>query len=212
MNSLTIISILFGYLIGSISFPQIVAKLVKGIDLREVGSKNVGGRNTFFSVGVGWGVLAGVLDALKGVAALAASRALGLDYPDFIWAGLGAVAGHNWPFWLNFRGGKGISVIIGLASWFALPQVIIATVIGLIILGITSNMTLTSLIGFGLFLSILRIQEFDTEILLLFVYSVSIMLISILPYAVKLFRTPGGIREYFHDPDKGYRDEPESKN
>ncbi|MBW8010555.1 MAG: glycerol-3-phosphate acyltransferase [Chloroflexi bacterium] len=212
MNFLTFISIVVGYLIGSISFPQIVAKLAKGIDLREVGSKNVGGRNTFFSVGLGWGILAGVLDALKGVSAIVASRALGLEYSDYIWAGLGAVAGHNWPVWLGFRGGKGISVVTGLAVWFAFPQALLSLIIGLSVLAITSNMIISSSVGFILLLALLRIQEFENEIFLLFGYSVIIMLISILPYTIKLIRTPDGIRDYFRDPDKGYRDGGEKNN
>ena len=108
MATETHISLVLGYLIGSIPFPFIIAKWRKGIDLREVGSKNVGGMNAINNLGVGWGFFAGAMDVVKGVTALVVANAIGSPYPEFYWAGLAAVAGHNWPIWLNFKGGKGI--------------------------------------------------------------------------------------------------------
>ena len=81
MTSNLILSLIIGYLLGSIPFTQVVAKSVKGIDLREVGSRNVGGRNLIRSVGFGWGLTGGILDGLKGMAAIQAVQRL-LQYAN----------------------------------------------------------------------------------------------------------------------------------
>ena len=102
-----------GYLAGSIPFGLLLARAV-GVDLRKVGSGNIGATNVF-RVNKALGVLAFVLDALKGFlpafAAVWVSGAPG--WLGLAW-GAAAVAGHNWPVWLGFKGGKGVSTSVGM--------------------------------------------------------------------------------------------------
>ena len=107
--------ILASYLLGAIPNGLLLARL-KGVDLQKVGSGNIGATNVFRCVGKGWGVLAFVLDAVKGfVPAFFFPRLLEAAPP---WLGLAcgvaAVAGHNWPVWLKFKGGKGVSTSAGM--------------------------------------------------------------------------------------------------
>ena len=107
--------VLAAYLMGSIPNGLLLARL-KGVDLQKVGSGNIGATNVFRCVGKGWGVLAFVLDAVKGfVPAFFFPRLLETAPP---WLGLAcgvaAVAGHNWPVWLKFKGGKGVSTSAGM--------------------------------------------------------------------------------------------------
>ena len=107
--------ILASYLLGAIPNGLLIARL-KGVDLQKVGSGNIGATNVFRCVGKGWGVLAFVLDAVKGfVPAFFFPRLLESVPP---WLGLAcgvaAVAGHNWPVWLKFKGGKGVSTSAGM--------------------------------------------------------------------------------------------------
>ena len=107
--------ILASYLLGAIPNGLLIARL-KGVDLQKVGSGNIGATNVFRCVGKGWGVLAFVLDAVKGfVPAFFFPRLLETAPP---WLGLAcgvaAVAGHNWPVWLKFKGGKGVSTSAGM--------------------------------------------------------------------------------------------------
>ena len=107
--------VLAAYLLGSIPNGLLIARL-KGVDLQKVGSGNIGATNVFRCVGKGWGVLAFVLDAVKGfVPAFVFPRLLEFAPP---WLGLAcgvaAVAGHNWPVWLKFKGGKGVSTSAGM--------------------------------------------------------------------------------------------------
>ena len=107
--------VLAAYLLGAIPNGLLIARL-KGVDLQKVGSGNIGATNVFRCVGKGWGVLAFVLDAVKGfVPAFFFPRLLESAPP---WLGLAcgaaAVAGHNWPVWLKFKGGKGVSTSAGM--------------------------------------------------------------------------------------------------
>ncbi len=113
--------IVVAYLLGSVPFGLLVG-LARGVDVRTVGSKNIGATNVFRTVGKPWGVMAFLLDFGKGVAGAAlvpwlASLALGgVADPALLRlaGGLAAVAGHNWPVWLGFRGGKGVATSAGM--------------------------------------------------------------------------------------------------
>ena len=107
--------VLAAYLLGSIPNGLLIARL-KGIDLQKVGSGNIGATNVYRCVGKGWGIAAFVLDAVKGfVPAFVFPRLVECAPP---WLGLAcgvaAVAGHNWPVWLKFKGGKGVSTSAGM--------------------------------------------------------------------------------------------------
>ena len=116
---------LAAYLLGAIPFGLLVARC-KGVDIRTVGSRNIGATNVFRSVGKGPGILTFLLDALKGLvpALLFPVIATGLAGLEFgqslgLCCGVLAIAGHTWPAYLGFRGGKGVAtslgVVIGLA-------------------------------------------------------------------------------------------------
>lgn len=108
------ITIIIGYLLGSIPSAYIVTRLVIGKDIRHLGGCNVGGLNVFREVGP-WPALAvGIADAGKGVAAVAIAYWLLAVPPLFVLlAGLSAVIGHNWMVFLKFSGGKGMGPAIG---------------------------------------------------------------------------------------------------
>jgi len=109
--------ILASYLLGAIPNGLLLARL-KGINLQKMGSGNIGATNVFRCVGKGWGITAFILDAIKGfVPAFCFPLLLDVSTPP-IWLGLAcgvaAVAGHNWPVWLKFKGGKGVSTSAGM--------------------------------------------------------------------------------------------------
>ncbi|MFB0566164.1 MAG: glycerol-3-phosphate acyltransferase [Candidatus Aminicenantaceae bacterium] len=104
---------ILSYLLGSIPFSYIVAKIVKGVDIRIVGEGNVGGRNVWHVVGKKYGVIAGFLDFVKGALAYLVGFLLGLS-PWWIWlCGLFVVLGHCFPVFLRGRGGKGAASAMG---------------------------------------------------------------------------------------------------
>ena len=108
-----LVGCIVSYLIGSIPFSYIVAKKAKGVDIRVVGEGNVGGRNVWHVAGKKYGVIAGVLDMLKGLAAYRLGILLGLS-PWWIWlCGIFVVIGHDFPVFLKGRGGKGAASAMG---------------------------------------------------------------------------------------------------
>lgn len=103
------------YLLGAIPCGLLLARL-KGVDLRKTGSGNIGATNVYRCVGKGWGLAAFALDALKGFAPAFFFPRLVADAPGWLGlaCGAAAIAGHNWPVWLGFKGGKGVSTSAGM--------------------------------------------------------------------------------------------------
>ena len=119
---------LLSYLLGSVPTAFVLAKLVKGVDIRGYGSGNVGGTNVFHHVGKGWAILLGVFEILiKGALPVwIGLHILGLERssPLLVGAPLLAITGHNWSLYLKFQGGRGIGVAIG--SLLALSPLLLA--------------------------------------------------------------------------------------
>ena len=119
-----IIIAVIAYLLGSISFGMIVAKLKGGPNLREVGSKNTGATKVLRVMGVKTGLIVFVLDILKALIACIIGRVwMGLN--GAMVAGLAVVIGHNWPCFFQFKGGKGVaSTLAVMLMTFPIPAVI----------------------------------------------------------------------------------------
>jgi glycerol-3-phosphate acyltransferase PlsY len=113
-----------GYLLGSVPTAYIAGRLLKGIDIRQIGDGNMGAANAYRQLGPGVGFLVGIVDAAKG--ALAVVIALATDAPQAVvlLAGAAAVFGH---IFLGFRGGRGESTTIGvLLAVLTVPMLIVA--------------------------------------------------------------------------------------
>ncbi|WLD10505.1 glycerol-3-phosphate 1-O-acyltransferase PlsY [Planctellipticum variicoloris] len=130
MSSLAVsVTLLAGYFAGSIPFGLLLARALKGVDLRTVGSGNIGATNASRALGTKWGLVVLVLDALKGgLPAILLPRLwtgddVSLQQLTAV-AGLGAVLGHMYSCWLGFSGGKGVATSIGVllavSPWGAL--------------------------------------------------------------------------------------------
>lgn len=103
------------YLLGSIPFGLILAKLFSGTDVRKEGSGNIGATNVARVVGPMAGILTLVLDAAKGAAAvLLAERLSNASAAWMMIAGIAALLGHCFPVWLKFKGGKGVATAAGV--------------------------------------------------------------------------------------------------
>lgn len=119
MNSYLII-LLLGYFIGCLQFAYIYGKVVKKVDIRTICNKNAGATNAAQSLGIKVGVVIAILDILKAIAAAALVRYL---FPQLMStdgmlplyvSGAAVVLGHNYPFFMNFKGGKGTASTVGM--------------------------------------------------------------------------------------------------
>jgi glycerol-3-phosphate acyltransferase PlsY len=112
-----IISLVLGYLLGSIPTAYIVTRITRGKDIRQLGGGNVGGLNTFREVGALPALVVGIVDIGKGAAAVAIAYWL-LDVPQLfvMLTGLAVVIGHMWVVFLKFSGGKGMGPTFGVLA------------------------------------------------------------------------------------------------
>jgi glycerol-3-phosphate acyltransferase PlsY len=117
------IALVAAYLIGSIPPAYITGRLIKGIDIRQVGTRNMGAMNVFYQVGFAAGLLVLAVDIGKGAAAVALARWLGVPEIAAWLAGAAAVIGHNFPVFLKFHGGRGGATCIGILV-FLMPWAI----------------------------------------------------------------------------------------
>jgi len=111
---LGIITVFFSYLLGSVLFGELIAR-AKGVNLREVGSGNVGATNVSRALGKKYGVVVFLLDMLKGFIPTAlAVKLFGIDSLWVVLVGLAAVLGHMFPLYFGFKGGKGVATAFGV--------------------------------------------------------------------------------------------------
>ncbi len=205
MESNLLLSLILSYVLGSIPFAQIIAKRVKGIDLRQVGSLNVGTRNLSRSVGLGWGLLGGLLDFSKGYFSLVLAQRLGVPYPAYLSAGAAAMIGHNWPIWLRFRGGKGLATAAGIAVHLGLPQALASFAIWGLVMHFSKNVIVASVVSFGTLFAIFTLMGAPNEIIVFVLSLAALALLAALPDMLKTMRTKGAVEEYFRDPEIMYK-------
>jgi len=103
-----------GYLSGSIPFGLLIAKASKGVDVRGIGSGNIGATNVLRAAGKGAAALTLALDMLKGWAPVALGRTLGASDAQVAGVALATFLGHLYPVFLRFRGGKGLATFLGV--------------------------------------------------------------------------------------------------
>jgi glycerol-3-phosphate acyltransferase PlsY len=107
------LAFILGYLLGSIPFGLLLTKLAGTQDLRSIGSGNIGATNVLRTGRKGLAAATLLCDMLKGTVAVLIANYLG-GFNAAMLAGLGAFLGHLFPVWLNFKGGKGVAVYIGV--------------------------------------------------------------------------------------------------
>lgn len=162
-----IAAVLLSYLIGSIPTSFILARILKGIDIRQVGSGNVGATNVFRTIGKLPGLIALIIDILKGVLVVTFIANFfynlcltNLDYEPYrILLGFAVICGHIWSAFLKFRGGKGIATTIGVIFVVAPAISLPSLIIWLIVFLFTNYVSLASIalgLSFPIFASLLN--------------------------------------------------------
>ena len=130
---------LLAYLIGSIPFSYLIAR-ARGVDLRRVGSGNVGATNVARSVGLPYGVLAFLLDAGKGALAAWLANYWGLP----IWLAGFAVVGHDWSLFMGLRSGKGVATSLGILIIISWPAFLLTVGLWALVAWLTRYVSVAS--------------------------------------------------------------------
>ena len=132
-------TLLLAYFLGSLPFGLITGKLFYGKDIRDYGSKNIGATNVFRVFGKLPGIAVFLLDALKGYfSVVLIPQLFGVSTNIvLILGGLIAIAGHNWPVFLKFKGGKGVATSLGVALALAPKELGVAFVVFILLVSLT---------------------------------------------------------------------------
>jgi acyl phosphate:glycerol-3-phosphate acyltransferase len=134
------------YLAGSIPFGLLLAR-AKGIDLRQVGSGNIGATNVARAMGKGWAVAVLAADAAKGFVPVWLGRRFGLPATTVALAGGAAIVGHMFTVFLRGRGGKGVATSLGVASALSPIAAAIGFAAYIVVFAVTRLSSLGSLLG-----------------------------------------------------------------
>ncbi len=139
--------ILAGYLIGGIPFGFLIGKM-RGVDVRTVGSKNIGATNVYRTVGHKWGFLAFFCDFLKGLLPTLAAK---LWFPalDPVWVGLACVVGHTLTPYMKFKGGKGVATAFGMLMALIPALVSVAFLLFVVTVWLSHYISLGSMVAAG---------------------------------------------------------------
>ena len=139
-----ILAVAIAYLVGSIPFAFLLSRR-RGIDLRQVGSGNVGASNVLRTSGVATGVVAMALDGLKGALAVFVAERLAAGPATPMAAGLASVIGHIYPVWLRFHGGKGVATAAGVFAVLTPVALTVAAVVFLAAVSVTRFISVGSM-------------------------------------------------------------------
>ncbi|MBF1299993.1 MAG: glycerol-3-phosphate 1-O-acyltransferase PlsY [Parvimonas sp.] len=172
-----IFCIIIAYFLGNISGGMIFGKLLFNKDIRDYGSKNAGTTNALRVFGIKAGALTFIVDLLKSIlACFIGMKLLGLN--GVLLAGIFVVIGHNWPVFLNFKGGKGIASSFGFIIFLDYKIAIVAILIFVTIVILTKYISLASMITTTLVLPIsyifFKYRNIYVLLTLLFLASLSI--------------------------------------
>ncbi len=145
------LSVICSYLLGSIPFGLLAAKL-KGIDIRQHGSGNIGATNVWRVCGWRYGLPVFILDVLKGVTAVWLGRWIAVWlHGNPAWAAIAAamacVIGHSFPAWLGFKGGKGVATSLGVFLGLMPVPSVIALLVWIAIFKVSGYVSLASIIA-----------------------------------------------------------------
>jgi len=198
---LSLLAVAASYMIGSVPFGYLITRWVKGIDIRTVGSGNLGATNVGRALGFRYFVIVLLLDLLKGLLPTAAfpwlvgklAGAAPVDLPVLV--ALAAILGHTFPVYLKFRGGKGVATSLGCVLALDAASCAVAVIAFAGVLIVTRYMSLASLVG-GLAFAVAHFvrdpEPFSREHVALSVFSIAVLVLLVARHRNNLARIWAG--------------------
>lgn len=188
-----ILMIILSYLVGSIPFGYLIGKL-KGVDIRNCGSRNIGATNAMRTLGTAWGILVWFLDMMKASVFVIITLYIFHYQNDFFTLeihplvyGMCGSLGHLFPIYLKFKGGKGVSCFIGVVLVYSWPHALLCLGIFALIVIITRYVSLGSCIAtVSLFISYLIYPNVEIEFILFGVIAGTLLIIKHIPNIKRL--------------------------
>jgi glycerol-3-phosphate acyltransferase PlsY len=145
LSSLLLLAV--GYLLGSMPNGYLAGRWLKGIDLRQCGSGSTGATNVLRNVGKAPALVVFLLDVGKGALAVLLAKSFGLNDWVQVLAGLAALAGHIWPVWLGWKGGKAVATGLGMFLGLAWPVGLACFGLFMAVISISRIVSLSSVVA-----------------------------------------------------------------
>jgi glycerol-3-phosphate acyltransferase PlsY len=143
----SVLPILIGYCVGSLPLGYLVANRAKGVDLRRVGSGNVGAANVYRTAGLAAALIVVLVDVAKGASSVFFAARLTTGAADPVAAGVAAIIGHVYPIWLRFHGGKGVATACGVFWMLAPLATAVSATVFVIVVWLTRYVSLGSIVA-----------------------------------------------------------------
>jgi len=189
-----VLLILLAYLIGSVPTAVWVSRSFFGIDIREYGSGNAGATNTFRVLGSKWGTLVMSVDVIKGIVATGLYVLVPYYMHDetertnfMVGLGLAAVAGHIFPIWADFRGGKGVATLFGMIIAIQPLAAVCCVAVFLLVLYLTRFVSLSSILASVAF-AVFILYIFDAKETLYRGFAIAVALMVVLTHQKNITR------------------------
>jgi len=145
------LSVVVGYLLGSIPSGLLIGRWLRGVDIRAYGSGRTGATNAMRSLGIRGFALTFAADAAKAIASVLLARAIAGTVVDGTLASavaaVAAIVGHNWPLYIGFRGGRGVACSFGSILMLYWPGALLGLVVFGVLLKLTRYVSLGSIVG-----------------------------------------------------------------
>src|ERR1700754_3369982 len=189
-----VLLILGAYLIGSIPTAVWISRSFFGIDIREYGSGKAGATNTFRVLGSKWGTIVMSVDVIKGILATGLYILVPYYMHDesertnfMVGLGLAAVAGHIFPIWADFRGGKGVATLFGMIIAIQPLAAVCCVAVFLLVLYLTRFVSLSSILASVAF-AVLILYIFDAKETLYRGFAIAVALLVVLTHQKNITR------------------------
>jgi glycerol-3-phosphate acyltransferase PlsY len=194
-------SLAIGYGCGSLPWGLWLGRWLRGVDVRTVGSGNLGATNVYRSLGAALGITTLILDMMKGAGPvwIIPRTALGAAFPagaEALAVGLAAIAGHVWTFLAGFRGGKGVATTAGVLLALSPPAFLAFALVFLATLALTRYVSLGSILGSIAFAVALAFQPSGVRSPL-FAFGVVVVLLVLVRHRENLQRLARGTERTF---------------
>ncbi|MFH1940024.1 MAG: glycerol-3-phosphate acyltransferase [bacterium] len=193
------------YLLGSTPTAYLIFRKKKGKDIRKYGYKNMGALNIYHLLGPFHAVITFLIDAAKGAVPVWIAQSLEMSGPGMILCSLMAIAGHNWPIFLNFRGGRGVATSLGIMMVLMKRQLLLWLILVVIFFSLIKNFSFSMGLSFILIpLSSWWMQE-PAYVIYLSILIPLLILLRFFPDVVELHRlSSGNLRKFFSFAINGY--------
>jgi len=187
-------ALLGAYVAGATPFGYLAGRL-RGIDIRDHGSGNIGATNVLRTLGKPIGITVLILDLLKGLAPVLAAKYWSPDALVHILAGIGTILGHNFTFWLRFRGGKGIATSAGVLAGLAWAAALAGVAVWLLLF-FTSKYVSVASIGAALAIPLVVVFR-DSSNTPLVVFSILVAVLAVVRHRSNIRRLLAGTENRF---------------